>query len=90
MPAKWPARSCGCRFLTSVAFDTLFDDAFLEIHQSSELISVDSVQSGMLNELTYSIGMKKSSQIQSFLAEIKQLNGNHKVTLIAGYNTTDL
>jgi hypothetical protein len=34
--------------------------------------------------------MKKSNQIQEFLAEIKNLNGNNKVTLIAGYNVTDL
>jgi hypothetical protein len=34
--------------------------------------------------------MKKSHQIQNFLTEIKNLNGNNKVTLIAGYNSTDL
>jgi hypothetical protein len=34
--------------------------------------------------------MKKSDQVQGFLAELKNLNGNHKVTLIAGYNGTDL
>jgi hypothetical protein len=51
---------------------------------------VDSVHSGMLTELTYSIGMKKSSLIQEFISEIKNLNGNNKVTLIAGYNNTDL
>jgi len=72
------------------AFDRLFDAAFLKYTNSSELISVDSVHSGMLTELTYSIGMKKSGLIQDFLAEIKNLNGNNKVTLIAGYNSTDL
>jgi hypothetical protein len=40
--------------------------------------------------LTYSVGMKRSHQVQDFLTEIKNLNGNHKVTLIAGYNGTDL
>ena len=76
--------------LNGAAFDSLFDDAFVKYTSSSELISVDSVHSGMLTELTYSIGMKKSNQIQSFLTEIKNLNGNNKVTLIAGYNSTDL
>lgn len=56
---------------------------------TSELISVDTVHSGMLTELTYSIGMKKPNKIQEFLAEIRNLNGNNKVTLIAGYNSTD-
>ena len=74
----------------SVPFDTLFDKPFVRYTSSSELISVDSVHGGMLTELTYSIGMKKSGQIQEFLSEIKKLNGNNKVTLIAGYNSTDL
>jgi hypothetical protein len=71
-------------------FDTLFDKAFVKYTNTSELISVDSVHSGMLTELTYSIGMKKSELIQEFLTEIKNLNGYNKVTLIAGYNSTDL
>ncbi len=71
-------------------FDTLFDGVFLKYTGASELISVDSVHGGMLTELTYSVGLKKQSQIQEFLAEIKRLNGNNRVTLIAGYNSTDL
>mgnify|MGYP001025986065 CR=1 FL=1 len=71
-------------------FDTLFDAAFLKYTGSSELISVDSVHGGMLTELTYSVGLKKESKVQEFLTEIKKLNGNNRVTLIAGYNSTDL
>jgi uncharacterized membrane protein YhiD involved in acid resistance len=71
-------------------FDTLFDDLFVKYTSSSELISVDSIHGGMLTELTYSVGLKKPTKIQDFLAEIKKLNGNNRVTLIAGYNSTDL
>ena len=71
-------------------FDTLFDKLFLKYTSTSELISVDSVHGGMLTELTYSVGIKKQSKIQEFLSEIKQLNNNNRVTLIAGYNSTDL
>jgi uncharacterized membrane protein YhiD involved in acid resistance len=74
----------------NLEFDSLFDRAFLKYTDASELISVDSVHNGMLTELTYSIGMKKSNKIQEFLSEVKNLNGNNKVTLIAGYNSTDL
>ncbi len=92
---NWYAREISSQILrvqvpNGVLFDTLFDQSFLKYTNSSELISVDTVHSGMLTELTYSIGMKKSSQIQEFLAELKKLNGNNKVTLIAGYNSTDL
>lgn len=71
-------------------FDTLFDSLFVKYTGSSELISVDSIHGGMLTELTYSVGLKKESKIQEFLAEVKKLNGNNRVTLIAGYNSTDL
>ena len=92
---NWYAREIASQILrvqvpTNLAFDTLFDSAFLKYTSSSELISVDSVHGGMLTELTYSVGLKQSNQIQAFLTEIKNLNGNNKVTLIAGYNTTDL
>jgi uncharacterized membrane protein YhiD involved in acid resistance len=71
-------------------FDSLFDRAFVKYTSTSELISVDSVHSGLLTELTYSIGIKKSNRIQEFLTEIKNLNGDNRVALIAGYNGTDL
>ena len=91
----WYARETASQILrvqvpNGVAFDSLFNRAFVKYTRSSELISADSVNSGMLTELTYSIGIKKSSQIEEFLGEITSLNGNNKVTLIAGYNATDL
>jgi len=71
-------------------FDTLFNDLFVKYTDTSELISVDSVRGGMLTELTYSVGLKEAGQMQEFLSEVKKLNGNNRVTLIAGHNSTDL
>lgn len=73
-----------------VDFQKLFDDVFVKYTDSSDLISVDSVRSGMLTELVYSVKLKKSSDNHKFLSTIKNLNGNLKVTLITGYNATDL
>jgi uncharacterized membrane protein YhiD involved in acid resistance len=92
---NWYARRVVCQILkiqvpNDAQFDTLFDDLFVKYTSSSELISVDSIHGGMLTELTYSVGLKKPGKIQSFLTEIKKLNGNNRVTLIAGYNSTDL
>ena len=92
---NWYARQIASQILrvqvpSGIPFDTLFDAAFLKYTHSSELISVDSAHNGMLTELTYSIGLKKPKEIQEFLTEIKNLNSNNRVTLIAGYNTTDL
>jgi uncharacterized membrane protein YhiD involved in acid resistance len=71
-------------------FNDLFENIFLRYTDSSELIAVDSVQSGMLTELTYSVGLKKPALADALIADIKKLNNNNKVTLITGYNGTDL
>ncbi len=71
-------------------YDKLFDNAFLKYTKTSHLVSVDSVRSGALTELIYNIELKRGVKLQEFLSSIKQLNGNHKVTLVTGYNTTDL
>lgn len=95
MRLDWFAREMTNQILrvqipNNLPFDTLFDSAFLKYTTASELISVESAHGGLLTELTYSIGMKKPNQVQPFLAEIRNLNGNNKVSLIAGYNSTDL
>lgn len=92
---NWFAREMSSQILrvqvpNDTPFDSLFDRIFLKYTHSSELISADSVHSGMLTELTYSIGMKHSNQVQEFLSEIQKVSGNNKVTLLAGYNGTDL
>lgn len=92
---NWFAREMSSQILrvqvpNDVPFNTLFDRVFVRYTSSSDLISADTVQNGMFTELTYSVGIKKSSQIEDFLTEIKNLNGNNQVTLITGYNGTDL
>lgn len=92
---NWFAREMSSQILrvqvpNETPFDALFDRIFLKYTHSSELISADSVQSGMLTELTYSIGMKHANQVQEFLSEVQKISGNNKVTLLAGYNGTDL
>jgi uncharacterized membrane protein YhiD involved in acid resistance len=92
---NWYAREMSSQILRvqvpdEVAFDSLFDRAFLKYTSISDLISADSISNGTLTELTYSIGLKHADQAQRFLAEIKELSGNNKVTLLTGYNGADL
>jgi len=91
----WFAREMSNQILSvqvpnDTPYDNVFDRTFLKYTNVAELISVGSVQNGTLTELVYSLGMKKSNQVQDFLTEIRKLNGDNKVTLIAGYNGTDL
>ena len=76
--------------INDAPFDTLFNKVFGKYTSSYELISVDSVHSGMLTELTYSIGLQRADQLQEFITELRNLNGHNRVTLTAGYNGTDL
>jgi uncharacterized membrane protein YhiD involved in acid resistance len=71
-------------------YDSLFENIFLKYTNMVELIAVDSVQSGTLTELTYSVNLKKPGSVEKFISEIKALNNNNKISLIAGYNGTDL
>jgi uncharacterized membrane protein YhiD involved in acid resistance len=92
---NWYAREVSSQILRiqipdGTHFDTVFDRTLGRYTRTAELLSADSVYNGMLTELTYSVSMKKSDQVEEFLSEIKNLNGNNKVTLIAGYNGTDL
>lgn len=71
-------------------YETLFNDIFVNYTDVAELISVDSVRSGLLTELVYNATLKKRVKKQEFVSEIKKLNGNLKVTLLTGYNSMDL
>ena len=73
-----------------IDFEKIFDNAFVKYTTSSDLISVDSVRSGLLTELTYNVILRKNTNKQEFISAIKKINGNLKVSLITGYNSTDL
>jgi len=92
---NWFARDMVSQILrvqlpSDLSYDGLFERIFLKYTHTSELIAVDTIQSGTMTELTYSVGLKRPDYVESFLTEIKSLNNNNKVTLIAGYNGTDL
>ncbi len=72
------------------ALDGSLDAPLQRYTSSAELISIDSVRGGLLTELTYSVGLKRRTRIQEFLAEIRALNGDNRVTLLVGYDNTDL
>lgn len=74
----------------NISFEKLFDNIFLSYTSEVNLVSIDSVRSGALTELVYNVTLKKNADKQSFLHAIKEHNNNLKVTLVTGYNTTDL
>lgn len=73
-----------------IPFEAFLDDVLVKNTERAELVSVDSVRGGMLTEVVYAITLKPSTNRQEFLAEIKRLNENQKVTLLTGYGSSDL
>ena len=92
---NWFARQATSQILkiqvsNTLDFDHIFDDVLVKYTNISDLISIDSVRGWALTELVYNVDLKNPNKKQEFLAEIKRLNDNLNVTLITGYNTTDL
>lgn len=92
---NWYARPVSSQILkiqvnNDTDFETIFDKIFVKHTDLSDLISVDSVHSGLLTELVYNVELKKRTSKQELISEIKKLNGNLKVTLVTGYSSTDL
>lgn len=71
-------------------YDTLFERVFARYLNRYELIAIESVQAGTLTELVYGVELKKPSETQNFMNELRGLNDNNKVTLITGYHEVDL
>ena len=71
-------------------YDRLFDSVFARYLNRFSLIAVETVQAGTLTELIYGVELKKQTDAQAFLNELRQLNDNNKVALITGYHEVDL
>jgi len=91
----WYARRETTRLLTvqlpaDRPFDRFLDDLFLTHTDSAELVSAESVRGGALVELVYGIRLKKGSTPQDILDGARSRNGNNKVAILTGYDSTDL
>ena len=69
------------RVTNEVDHDVAFKDCFLRYLQDSELISVESIQAGMMTELRYLVHLKDTAKVSEFVAALQQLNGNNRVLL---------
>lgn len=78
------------RLAADMPYATLLEGAFGRFLKQWELIAMETVQAGTLTELVYSVEMKPHANLQEFLAELSNLNGNNKVVLISGQQEVDL
>jgi uncharacterized membrane protein YhiD involved in acid resistance len=66
------------------------DKVFLAHTKDANLVSMDSVRSGMLNELVYAVRLKSGTTPADLLRAVQEVNGNQKVSFVTGYDSSDL
>jgi uncharacterized membrane protein YhiD involved in acid resistance len=71
-------------------YSKALDDALLKYTTDSELVSLESVRAGALTEMTYTARLKDSARPGQLIQELRQLTGGQKVTVLTGYDRTDL
>jgi uncharacterized membrane protein YhiD involved in acid resistance len=55
-----------------------------------ELVSMESVQGGALTELFYTVRLSKGSEPPDLITALRARNAGQRVTLLTGYDQTDL
>lgn len=71
-------------------YSTMFDDIFLRFTSQSELVSAESIRAGALTELMYTVRLNSSTKPHELINAVQELTSGQKVTLLTGYDQTDL
>ena len=71
-------------------FSRQIDDVLLKYTSQSEIVSMESIRGGALTELTYTVRLKNNARPGEFITALQQGTGGQKVTLLTGYDQTDL
>ena len=69
------------RVTNDIDHDMVFRETFAKFLHDSDLLSVESIQAGMMTELRYNVHLKDTKKPGEFVAAIQQLNGNNRVML---------
>jgi uncharacterized membrane protein YhiD involved in acid resistance len=69
------------RVTNEVDHDVAFRECFARYLQDHDLVSVESIQAGMMTELRYLVHLKDSTKTGEFVGALQQLNGNNRVLL---------
>jgi hypothetical protein len=69
--------------------EAVLEEPFLKFLEEHRIISIESVRGGALNEIVYSVVMKRSASPNELIQAIRARNGNQKVSLILGQQEVD-
>lgn len=66
------------------------NDALIAHTTEFELVSMESIRGGALTELMYTVRLKKGSEPGDLISALSQLTAGQRVTVLTGYDQTDL
>jgi uncharacterized membrane protein YhiD involved in acid resistance len=89
-PAQRLSHYLRIRVTNDLNYDTIFEACFSEYLTRWDLISVESIQAGMMTELRLNISLKDESKPGAFVSRIQQLNGNNRVLLTTAAPAYDM
>ncbi len=70
--------------------EAAFEEPFRKFLEEHRIISVETVRAGVLQEVVYSVVLKRKVAPRELLEAIRQRNDNQKVTLILGQQEIDI
>ena len=69
------------RVTNDINYDVAFDAVFNKFLERHDIISVESIQAGMMTEIRYNISLKPEHKSGELVSAIQQVNGNNRVLL---------
>lgn len=77
------------RVNNDIEYDRVFDPILEDFTDQTELISVESVQAGMMTELRYGILLKSGKNVADFMEKLQVASGNNRVILTSTQRSFD-
>ncbi|MFI6924388.1 DUF4956 domain-containing protein [Nonomuraea spiralis] len=71
-------------------FSTAIQDVLVRHTDEFELVSMESIRGGALTELMYTVKIKKGGEPADLIAALRERNHGQSVTVLTGYDQTDL
>jgi hypothetical protein len=69
------------RVTNDIDFDAAFAPIFAACAETVEMLSVESVQAGMMTEVRYGLQLKPGVPMRDFVEQLQQANGNNRVII---------
>lgn len=71
-------------------YEAAVEDVLVKKTKSFELVSTETVRSGALLELFYTVQITKGEKPRDLVRALREVNGGQNVTVLSGYDQTDV